>query len=83
MSKELKEYVLLRASKKTLKVDIQLEALGKAMLALWALQNTTSTKMCVIAEKETGLVVEKYIGNKSGFPEVKKHLESEEEYLEF
>lgn len=79
---ELKEYVLVRASKKTGKVDKQLEALGKAMLALWALQNTPKSKMCVIAEKDSGLILEKYIGTESGFPKVMKHLEAEGEYLE-
>ena len=79
---ELKEYVLVRASKKTGKVDMNLEAIGKAMLSLWALQNTPKNMMCVIAEKESGLILEKYIGTEDGFPKVMKHLEAEEEYLE-
>lgn len=79
---ELKKYVLVRANKKTGKVDKQLEGIGKAMLSLWALQNTPKNMMCVIAEEESGLILEKYIGTASGFPEVQKHLEAEEEYLE-
>lgn len=79
---ELKEYVLVKANKKTGKVDMQLEAFGKAMLALWALQNTPKNMMCVIAEKDSGLIIEKYIGTEDGFPEVKKNLEAEGEYIE-
>lgn len=79
---DLKEYTLIRANQKTGQVNMQLEALGKAMLALWALQNTTKSDISIIAEKDSGLIIEKYIGTKSGFPEVHKHLEEEGEYLE-
>lgn len=79
---ELKKYVLVRASKKTGKVDMQLEGLGKAMLTIWALQNTPKNKMCVIAEADSGLVAEKYIGSENGIPKIMRHLEAEEEYME-
>ena len=79
---DLKKYVLVRASKKTGKVDMQLEGLGKAMLTIWAMQNTPKNKMCVIAEADSGLVVEKHIGNENGIPTIMRHLEAEEEYME-
>ena len=78
---EIKDYILVRATQKRGKIDTTLESKSEAMLRLWALQNTPPTKMCVIAEKETNLIVTKVIGNEH-CPKVMKNLQSEEEYLE-
>ena len=64
-------YVLFRASKKTGKIDTTMTALGNAMLQLWALQNTTSSKQCLIFERESGKLVYATSGTKDGFPEVR------------
>lgn len=79
---DMKTYVCARASKKTGKVDKMLEGIGKGLLQLWALQNTTKSKQCVIYEKDSGLVVAKYIGTDSGFPEIHKNMEAQQEYVE-
>lgn len=68
----MKKYILFRCSKKTNNIDKVLEGLGIGVISLWGLQNTTSSKYTLIAEKDSGRVVRKYIGNKSGFPEVIK-----------
>ena len=67
----LKEYVLVRFSKKTGKIDTTLEALGNATLKLWALQNTTKTKDTVIFAKDSGDIVEYYEGT-GDFPKITK-----------
>lgn len=74
----LKQYILFRCSKKTNNIDKCLEGLGIGMISLWGLQNTTSSKYTIIAEKDSGKVVRKFIGNKSGFPEVLKEDDLDE-----
>lgn len=64
-------YVLFRANKKSGKIDTTMTALGNAMLQLWALQNTTSSKQCFIFERSTGKLVFATSGTKDGFPKVK------------
>ena len=79
--KELKMSVLFRFSKKTGKIDTTMTGLGDAMMRLWALQNTTKSKACLIAERDTGNVVFLTKGNESGFPSVKdKDLGNVEDY---
>ena len=65
-------YVLLRCSKKTGNVDKTATALGRAMLELWALQNTTKTKQCFVINGVTGRIVYATQGTDDGFPKVKK-----------
>ena len=43
---KLHNYGLIRFSKKTGKVDTSMTAIGKGVIQLWALQNTTKTKAC-------------------------------------
>lgn len=79
--KDFKVYVLFRFSKKTGKVDTQITALGNALMQMWALNNTTKTKSCIIVERDSGNVVFATQGTADGFPKVKKgDLGSIEEY---
>lgn len=71
MSKELSVHVLFRFSQKTGKVDTTMTSLGKAMLEMWALNNTTKTKGCIIADRDTGDVVFTTQGT-GDFPRVRK-----------
>ena len=66
--------VLIRASQKTGKVDMVMTGLGDAMMRLWALQNTTPTKMCFIIDKKTHVIKWKIFGKKGndGFPDIEK-----------
>lgn len=65
-------HVLFRSSKKTGKVDTTMIGLGKAMLELWALQNTPSNKNTMVFERESGRLVFKAVGDISGFPKIFK-----------
>ena len=69
----LQKHALLRFSKKTGKIDTTMTGLGTGMMKLWALQNTTSSKMCFIVNLETGLIVYQTTGTKDGFPDVKEN----------
>ena len=68
-------YGLVRFSSKTGKVDTCMNSMGTAMLSLWALQNTTKTKTCLVFDLEDGKVVEEYKGSADGFPKVNKNLD--------
>ena len=69
---ELKTYVLFRYKKSNRAIDTVLEGLGKAMLKMWALTNTTSSKESLIIEKDTGQVVYLVSGKRGSPPEVKE-----------
>lgn len=66
---DLNNYVLFRYSKKTGKIDTTLTGLGRAMLDLWALQNTTKTKNTIVINSDTGAVTYLVEGSE-GFPKV-------------
>lgn len=68
---KLKVHVLMRCSKRTGKVDTTMTGIGKALMQMWALQNTTRTKMTYIIERDSGNIVGIYIG-KADFPTIKK-----------
>jgi len=78
----LKKYTLVQSLKKSGKVTNCMDALGKAMLIMWALKNTPQNKQCIIFEAETGLITARFHGNKSGFPTVEKDIEHLELYAE-
>lgn len=81
MEKELNVHVLFRFSKKTGKIDKVMTGLGSAMMKLWALENTTKTKACIICERNSGNVVMVTEGNANGFPKViDKNLGTIDEY---
>lgn len=67
---ELHNYGLVRFSKKTGKIDTTMTAIGKGLIQLWALQNTTKTKACIIVDIDERMVVFEYIGTADGFPEI-------------
>ena len=75
MMGELKEYGLMRYSKKTGNVDKMLSGLGCGMIELWALQNTTKTKNSVVFELKTGLIRSIYRGDENGFPKIEHAIE--------
>ena len=70
--KELHNYGLVRFSKKTGKIDTTMTALGRGVIQLWALQNTTKTKATVIVDIDERTVFSEYSGTADGFPEVRK-----------
>lgn len=69
---ELHNYGLIRFSKKTGNIDTTMTALGRGVIQLWALQNTTKTKASVIVDIDERKVFAEYIGTADGFPEVRK-----------
>jgi len=69
---DLHNYGLIRFSKKTGKIDTTMTAIGRGMIQMWALQNTTKTKACVIVDIDDRQVFAEYIGTAEGFPEIRK-----------
>ena len=72
---DLAVHVLFRYSKKTGKIDTTMTGIGSALMKMWALQNTTKTKGCMIFNRETGQLVFATYGTDGGFPKVKKDEE--------
>lgn len=70
---DLHNYGLVRFSKRTGKIDMTMTALGKGLIQLWALQNTTKTKACVIVDIDERKVVSEYVGTTDGFPKWRKN----------
>ena len=71
MANTLTVHVLFRFSQKTGKIDTTTTSLGKALLEMWALKNTTKTKGCIVVERDSGEVV--FITRGTGdFPKVNK-----------
>lgn len=69
---ELHNYGLIRFGRKSGKIDTTMTAIGQGLIQLWALQNTTKTKVCVIVDIDERQTVAEYIGTADGFPEVRK-----------
>lgn len=69
---DLHHYGLIRFSKKTGKIDTTMTAIGRGMIQMWALQNTTKAKACVIVDIDERKVFAEYIGTADGFPEIRK-----------
>ena len=72
---ELHNYGLVRFSKRTGKIDTTMTAIGRGLIQLWALQNTTKTKACVIVDIDERKVFSEYIGTADGFPDIHKDPE--------
>lgn len=70
---ELHNFGLARFSKSTGKIDKVMTALGNGLIQLWALQNTTKSKVCVIVDIDERKVIREYVGTGDGFPEVHKN----------
>lgn len=73
---ELHNFGLVRFSKKTGKIDTTMTAKGKGLIQLWALQNTTKTKACVIVDVDERELIAEYVGTVDGFPKVNKEKEN-------
>ena len=68
---KLKVHVLIRCSKRTGKIDTTMTGMGKALMQMWALQNTSKSKITYIIERESGNIVGAYLG-KDDFPLIRK-----------
>ena len=80
MANTLTVHVLFRFSQKTGKIDTTMTSLGKGMLEMWALNNTTKTKGCIVVERDSGEVVFTTRGT-GNFPKVEKgHLGNIEKF---
>lgn len=73
---ELHNYGLIRFSKKTGKIDTTMTAIGRGLIQLWALQNTTKNKATVIVDIDERKVFSEYVGTEDGFPEIRKDPET-------
>ena len=78
----LKRYYCARFNRKSGKVDKALTGLGKGMLQMWALQNTTAKTKDTIIFDEDGLVTVYYEGT-GDFPEITKYGEGTAEGIHF
>ena len=75
---ELKTCYLVRFNRNSGKIDTTMSAFGKALLQLWALQNTTAKTKDTIIFDEDGEVLSYYEGT-GDFPKVTKYGEGTEE----
>lgn len=74
-------HVLFRFSKKTGKIDTTMTGVTSALMQMWALQNTTKSKMTLIFNRETGRCIFSATDTANGLPEIEKgDLGSCEEY---
>lgn len=78
----LKGYGLVRASKKTGRVDTAMTAVGFGVLQLWGLQNTPKSKISIVFELDTGIIRSRYTGDESGFPNVEHGIEARGEKID-
>lgn len=65
-------HVLFRFSKRTGIADTTMVGMGSALMQMWALNNTSQGKVCMIFERESGKLVFASFGTKEGFPKVKR-----------
>lgn len=72
MSNALHNYGLVRFTKRTGKIDTSMTAIGKGLIQLWALQNTTKTKASVIIDLTERTVYAEYVGTPGGIPDVRE-----------
>lgn len=69
ITRSLDDFCLVRFSRKTGKIDTTLEAMGSAMLQMWALHNCTKTKDIIIFHKKTGNCI-MYVEGTGDFPKI-------------
>ena len=80
ITRSLDDFCLVRFSKKTGKIDTTLEAMGCAMLKMWALHNCPKTKDIIIFHKKTGDCI-LYVEGTEDFPKIfKEELGNIESY---
>ena len=75
MPTELKEYCLVHFDRETGEILKAMEALGKALLNAWAIQNITKNTDIIVFDKENGDVDRYYEGN-GVFPDITKYPEA-------
>lgn len=63
-------YVMFRFRKSTGKIDKTLTANVSALMKIWAMNNTTSTKETVIVDCDDGEVIFRASGKKNDFPDI-------------
>lgn len=61
-------FVLLRASKKTGKVNKCMTGITPALMKMWGLQNTRKNDITLIIERDTGRIIEVFTGTPDGYP---------------
>lgn len=74
----LRTYYCVRFSRKTGKIDTTLSGVGRGMIQMWALQNTTAKTKDTIIFDEYGWVHSYYEGT-GDFPKITKYGEGTEE----
>lgn len=65
-------FVLLRASKRTGKVNKCMTGITSALMTMWALNNTPKTMITLIIERDTGIIKECFTGTADGMPKREK-----------
>ena len=66
----MKTFYLVRFARRSGKIDTTMSALGKGLLQLWALQNTTKSKDTIIFDEDG--IVAMYVEGTADFPKVTK-----------
>lgn len=61
-------YILLRASKRTGKVNKCMTGITPALMKMWGLQNTRKNDITLIIERDTGRIIEVFTGTPDGYP---------------
>lgn len=79
---ELKKTYCVRFNRNSGKIDTTLSGIGKGVLQLWALQNTTAKTKDSIIFDEDGLVIAYYEGT-GDFPNITWYGEGTEEGIHF
>lgn len=74
---ELKKYYLCRFTRRTGKIDTCLEARGRGLLKLWALQNTTKAKDTIVFDEDGW--VDTYYEGTGDFPEITEYGEKKKD----
>ncbi len=65
-------FVLLRASKKTGRVNKCMTGITSALMKMWSLNNTRRNDITLIIERDTGRIVECFTGTPDGYPKREK-----------
>ena len=63
-------YVMIRFRKSSGKIDTTLTSSASALMKMWAMNNTTSSKETVIIDGDNGNVIFRASGKKDDFPDI-------------
>lgn len=61
-------YVLLRASKRTGKINKCMTGITPALMKMWGLSNTRKNDITLIIERDTGRIIAVFTGTADGYP---------------